>query len=148
MSAKKCIVLGCFVFSALLVGAAGGEPTSPSVDPCGSLVVYFEYDRSQLTTSSRAPLDQAARCLSAKEASEKLHVECHTDARGTQTYNLAVAERYASSVVRYLVAHGVPRDRIATRSFGEERPVCEEPTEACHARNRRCELRFAATPAD
>ena len=125
----------------LLAGGAlqATERAAPEADPCAPQTVYFDYDQSQLNARSREPLDAVVTCFQAKKGAT-VEVGCHTDARGTSTYNLAVGERYVKSVTRYLVAQGVPRTAIEGVSFGEERPVCKEPTEACHARNRRCEL--------
>ncbi len=65
-----------------------------------------------------------------------LLIEGHADERGTNGYNLSLAERRATSARNYLIAQGVGADRITTISYGEERPVCREHSESCWAQNR------------
>jgi peptidoglycan-associated lipoprotein len=64
-------------------------------------------------------------------------IEGHCDERGTNEYNLALGERRAKSTMNYLVSQGVQASRITIISYGEERPVCNEKTEECWAKNRR-----------
>ena len=75
-------------------------------------------------------------------------IEGHCDERGTNEYNMALGEHRARATANYLVAHGVLSERLTTLSYGEERPLCTERTEACWARNRRAHfLVRLATPA-
>ena len=64
-------------------------------------------------------------------------IEGHCDKRGTAEYNLALGQRRATSAMNYLLSRGIPASRITTVSYGKERPVCTEHTQACWARNRR-----------
>ena len=64
-------------------------------------------------------------------------IEGQCDERGTDAYNLALGDRRAKAAMNYLVAQGVQASRITIISYGKERPLCTESTEACWARNRR-----------
>jgi peptidoglycan-associated lipoprotein len=64
-------------------------------------------------------------------------IEGHCDERGTDEYNLALGERRARSAMNYLTSRGVAKERMSVVSYGEERPLCKEKTEACWAQNRR-----------
>ena len=64
-------------------------------------------------------------------------IEGHCDERGTVEYNLALGERRARAASDYLVALGVPTDRLKTVSYGKEVPVCQQSNEECWSRNRR-----------
>jgi peptidoglycan-associated lipoprotein len=66
-----------------------------------------------------------------------LLIEGHCDERGTIEYNLALGERRTKAATNYLVAQGIEARRISIVSYGKERPVCTERTEACWAKNRR-----------
>jgi len=66
-----------------------------------------------------------------------LLIEGHCDERGTNEYNLALGERRAKATMNYLVSQGIQANRITIISYGEERPICTEKTEACWAKNRR-----------
>ena len=57
-------------------------------------------------------------------------IEGHCDERGTNEYNLALGERRAKATMNYLVAQGVQANRITIISYGKERPVCTEKSEA------------------
>ena len=98
--------------------------------------VFFGFDSSTLTPEARAILDKQAEWLG-KYGSVKVTIEGHADERGTREYNLALGERRATAVRTYLVSKGVPADRIATISYGKERPEALGSTEESWARNRR-----------
>jgi peptidoglycan-associated lipoprotein len=98
--------------------------------------VFFDFDKSDLRDDARERLQRNARWL--KEHPDfQLTVEGHCDERGTNEYNLALGERRANTTKDYLVSLGIAAGRINTISYGEERPVCTESTEACWQENRR-----------
>jgi peptidoglycan-associated lipoprotein len=66
-----------------------------------------------------------------------IRIEGHCDERGTVEYNLALGERRAQAVLDYLVAYGIPRDRISVVTYGEERPLDSGHDETAWAKNRR-----------
>jgi peptidoglycan-associated lipoprotein len=98
--------------------------------------IYFEFDKSELSTAARAGLQKDADWMR-KWPSTKVTIEGHADARGTNEYNLALGERRASSIRDYLTTLGVTVSRMGVGSKGEEEPVCREENEACWAKNRR-----------
>jgi outer membrane protein OmpA-like peptidoglycan-associated protein len=100
--------------------------------------IYLEAGLTRPTAASRAALDRFADCLRGRDGGYVL--TGHTDARGTAEYNFALGERQARAVRAELKERGVAEDRLATRSWGEEQPLCREPTAACRARNRRVEI--------
>ena len=98
--------------------------------------VHFCFDCYNLTPESRAQLKkQAAWLMANKDA--RVMVEGHCDERGTREYNLALGARRANAVYDYLVTLGVPMDRMATTSFGKERPQNPASNEVAWAANRR-----------
>jgi peptidoglycan-associated lipoprotein len=98
--------------------------------------VHFEYDQAELSDQARATLERNAQWMKAHPAA-KVRVEGHCDDRGTVEYNLALGERRAQSTRDYLVSLGVAADRLATVSYGKERPLDTGTTESAYARNRR-----------
>jgi peptidoglycan-associated lipoprotein len=98
--------------------------------------VHFDYDRSDLDQQDRDTLQKQAQWL-ARYPQVTLVVEGHADERGTREYNLALAARRANSVKEYLTSLGVSAARLETISYGKERPMCIESTEACWEQNRR-----------
>ena len=98
--------------------------------------VYFEFDKYDIRPDAAKILDANATWLKANPGNLVL-IEGHCDERGTAEYNLALGERRAKSTMNYLVGQGVAASRITVISYGKERPVCTEKTEACWAMNRR-----------
>ena len=85
-------------------------------------VVYFDYDQSNLTAKSIQAL-KGVSDLMKRNQKITISIEGHADERGTREYNLALGQRRAESVASYLIANGVSRNRLITKSYGEERPL-------------------------
>ena len=100
---------------------------------------FFGFDKSDLSQDALDDLDAHAKYLSSVR-SAKVRLEGHADERGTRAYNLALGERRANSVARYLVIQGVNRTQIETVSYGEERPLSLSRDDNGWSRNRRVEL--------
>ena len=98
--------------------------------------IFFDFNKYDIRPNEAKTLDANAAWLKSHENMLVL-VEGHCDERGTNEYNLALGERRAKATMNYLVAQGVQANRITIISYGEERPVCSEHTEACWAKNRR-----------
>ncbi len=127
-------------------------PTTPAAPAFGSLEeelraevgdrVFFDFDRSDLRPDARATTEAFGAWLQARPAVVTT-IEGHTDERGTRAYNLALGERRANSVKRYLTTLGVQPTRVSTVSFGEERPAVTGSTEYAWALNRRAQFQVA-----
>lgn len=100
---------------------------------------YFEFDSAELKPEAMRALDVHARDL--KTSGQRVVLEGHTDERGTREYNMALGERRAAAVQRYLVLQGVAANQLELVSLGEERPVATGSSEEAWAQNRRVELR-------
>ena len=100
---------------------------------------YFEYDSSELKQEAMRSLDVHAKDL--KSAGNRVVLEGHTDERGTREYNMALGERRAAAVQRYLVLQGVSPAQLELVSYGEEKPAVMGSSEESMAQNRRVELR-------
>jgi len=98
--------------------------------------IHFDYDKYDIREDAKPILKSLADHL-IKNSAEKLLIEGHCDERGTNEYNLALGDRRAKAAKDYLVSLGVPSSRLETISYGEEKPLCNEHTEDCWARNRR-----------
>ena len=98
--------------------------------------VFFGYDAVDITEEARASLQKNLAWLN-RWPSTRIMVEGHADSRGTNEYNLALAERRADAVRDYLVSLGLTAARVTIVSKGEEQPACSEETEACWQQNRR-----------
>jgi peptidoglycan-associated lipoprotein len=116
-------------------GAVGPGTQADLVANVGDRV-FFELDRSDITQEGRATLGRQAEWLK-KYPNVSVTVEGHADERGTREYNLALGERRATAVKNYLVANGIPSNRIQTVSYGKERPAVLGSDESAWAQNRR-----------
>ena len=104
------------------------------------LVVNFDYNSDVLTKSARQNLDEFAKALQdPRLAAGSFVVEGHTDAKGSETYNLTLSERRAAAVVRYLSEKGIDTSKLAPRGFGEAKPKAANPFDPA---NRRVETRL------
>jgi peptidoglycan-associated lipoprotein len=98
--------------------------------------VSFDFDKYDVRPQDINILKEDAAVLM-KYPSYKIQIEGHCDERGTGEYNLALGERRANSVKKYLVSLGVPADRLSTISYGKEMPVDPAHNEEAWAKNRR-----------
>ena len=101
--------------------------------------VYFDFDASMLNGDSKAALDANAVIMQ-KYTDVKVEVQGNADERGTTDYNLALGQKRADAVVKYLLARGISASRVKTVSYGEERPAVSGSSETAFAQNRRAEF--------
>lgn len=113
--------------------ATYGRSTAPL------LPVYFAFDSSSIDTDQFDNLNESVTYLK-ENVSSGLVIEGNCDERGTADYNIALGELRAQSVRKYLINYGIGDDRISTISFGSERPLYAESSEAAWAANRRADL--------
>ena len=114
-------LLGSFAQVATKIGV----PYTPVVqNPKGgeSLALYFEYDQAQLHERAQKQLHIVAELLKSN-SSRKLRITGHTDAMGTDDYNVALSQARAKSVKEQLVALGVSEDQVITEGMGKAVPL-------------------------
>tara|TARA_X000001036_G_scaffold163760_1_gene155431 strand:+ start:1894 stop:2316 length:423 start_codon:yes stop_codon:yes gene_type:complete len=124
------------------VKASSSMPENISLDSMAifaNATVYFEFDKSSLTSKSIQTLKSAVDALNENSTIE-VTLSGHADERGTREYNLALGQRRAESVSDYLVLNGINKSRITVKSFGEEKPLAYGQNEASYAKNRRVEI--------
>lgn len=113
-------------------------PSAPDLTTeCHLDKVHFDFNSADLSPAARAILDKVAQCLQTKGV-VRVKVEGFCDERGTEEYNLALGQRRAFAVEKYLQDLGV--QRVSSVSYGKEDPVCTQNVEACWKRNRRAEF--------
>lgn len=102
--------------------------------------VHFDFDKSDIRTDAEEVLQRKVAVLREYPGVD-LRIEGHCDERGSNEYNLALGQRRAEAVRRYLVSYGIDVGRFATISYGEERPAMRASNEDAWAQNRRAEFR-------
>jgi len=137
-------ILGSYAASASKLGV----PYTPIVkNPSGgeSLALYFEYDQAQLHPRAQKQLEIVAGLLKS-DPNKKLHIAGHTDAKGTDEYNIRLSRSRADTVKTQLVALGVSDAQIITTGLGKAQPLgpnekadgTDDP--AGRSKNRRAEI--------
>jgi peptidoglycan-associated lipoprotein len=118
------------------------EPSTSASDSSGAPTgtvqlrpVYFGYDRADLTPEARASLREDAEGMKNSQGVSTL--DGHTDERGTFEYNIALGDRRANAVKKYLVALGMPSSKLRTKSAGEANPAVKGHDESAWRWNRR-----------
>ncbi|HOY23868.1 MAG TPA: peptidoglycan-associated lipoprotein Pal [Cellvibrio sp.] len=102
-------------------------------------VVYFDFDKYDLTPEARAILLAHAEKL--KGSSVAVRLEGHADERGSREYNMALGEKRAKAARDFLVLQGVKAASLEVVSYGEERPVATGQEETSYSQNRRVEIK-------
>lgn len=99
--------------------------------------IEYDFDAATLRPESKEILDDLVEFLT---LNDNLIVEIgsHTDVRGNDAYNQRLSEERAKSVVNYLIANGIDRNRLLPTGYGEKDLLIEDAqTEEEHQRNRR-----------
>src|SRR5690606_24528271 len=103
------------------------------------LIVYFEFDRSDVPPQYNDMLAAHARYL-ASNPNARVRLEGHADERGSREYNIGLGERRAQAVRRILMLQGASAEQVSTVSYGEERPAALGSNEEAYSLNRRVEI--------
>lgn len=107
--------------------------------------VHFDFDSAVVRSSDQPKIEVVASYLKANP-SQAVRVEGNCDERGTEEYNRSLGERRALAVREVLINMGVSAKRVATISYGEDRPVDAAHNEVAWAKNRRCDFVLLSPP--
>jgi peptidoglycan-associated lipoprotein len=121
------------------LAARASEADAASLRAILEAPVQFEYDADDITEAGRVTLDAKLPVLRTNGAL-RLRISGHTDARGSDEYNLALGLRRAASTRKYLSDRGIAVARIDIVSFGEERPTATGDDDNSYSKNRRAEF--------
>ena len=100
--------------------------------------VLFATGKSSMMPGAQSKLNEVADAL--KGLDRDIIVEGHTDSQGSEASNMTLSQTRANNVRDYLVAHGVPANRIRAEGEGEAKPVADNRTAEGRANNRRVEI--------
>lgn len=121
--------------------AAGADDNAATGDSdsgraMGIQTIHFPYDSYELSSQDKEILNGNIQIMKDK-SSLKIQVEGHCDQRGGIQYNLALGEKRASAVRKFMIDQGVGGERITTISFGKEKLADQGTSEDSMAKNRR-----------
>jgi outer membrane protein OmpA-like peptidoglycan-associated protein len=115
------------------------QPGSPPAAKALSLPIHFAFDSAAIASTARPQLDALAAGIKLLPPTQSVVVEGHTDAVGTESYNLELSQRRAAAVKDYLVSvHGIEATRLKDVGYGEFRPIQGKDPNA--AENRRVQF--------
>jgi peptidoglycan-associated lipoprotein len=122
--------------------ALASTPSEAAFDwtTCELKTVHFEFNDWALSTDARAALDFDSECMKHRTDLKHITIEGHCDERGTEEYNLALGEKRANAVRKYLMDLGVDASRMRTLSFGKEKPADPGHDEDAWRKNRRADF--------
>ena len=106
--------------------------------------ILFDFDSDALKTNARSNLSELAASLQ-RHPDVDVMIVGHTDATGTDDYNMNLSYRRANSAAQYLQQQGVSSSRIETAGRGESEPIASNDDEAGRAENRRVEVAIFAS---
>ena len=117
------------------------EPPATPVrsEAARTYLVFFDWDRADLTTRARQIVAEAAQATT-RIAVTRIEVAGHTDTSGTPRYNEGLSQRRAAVVAAELVRLGVPRAAITTQAYGQSRPLVPTAAGVREPQNRRVEI--------
>jgi peptidoglycan-associated lipoprotein len=106
----------------------------------------FDYDRATIRSDATTVLKDdvgVIRDILSNYPSQKLVIQGNADERGSDEYNLALGDKRARAAEEFLATMGIPTAQLTVISYGKEKPVCTEETEACWQKNRRAHITAA-----
>jgi peptidoglycan-associated lipoprotein len=83
--------------------------------------IFYEFDKADLTPDSKTALDELYKIL-IENPNITIELSAHCDYRGSDAYNVRLSQRRAESVVKYLIAKGIPAERMTPMGYGKSRP--------------------------
>jgi outer membrane protein OmpA-like peptidoglycan-associated protein len=102
--------------------------------------VNFQTNKAILLENAQRILDLVAASLIA-HPDVKVEIGGHTDADGSDQYNLKLSDKRANAVQDYLIKKGVPAAQLTAKGYGETQPIADNTTPDGKAKNRRVELK-------
>ena len=115
------------------------EPAVIAVNYDSAFIVFFDWDRADLTPEANLVLDDVV-VVANESGYASIRLDGYTDLSGSAAYNLGLSERRANSVADGLIARGIAPDEIVIRAFGEENPLVPTPDGVREPQNRRVEI--------
>jgi peptidoglycan-associated lipoprotein len=106
--------------------------------------IYYDYDKADIRPDAALELNKLVEFLKLN-GDIKIELGSHTDSRGSDRYNQALAQRRAQSAVNYLISKGIAKDRLVAKGYGESKPkIKDAQSETDHQTNRRTTFRVTS----
>lgn len=108
--------------------------------------IYYNYDKWDILPASKLELNRLVKIMN-DNPQIKVELGSHTDARGSDSYNLQLSQKRSDSAVAYIISSGIPKSRIVAKGYGETKLVnhCKNGVQCAddlHRQNRRTEFKL------
>ena len=123
-----------------IVEVAEVKEVKPTFKPIDKDIL-FEFDKSIVKRTSFGELESIVNILNSKQ-DLKISLKGHTDAQGSDSYNIQLSKNRVSAVQDFLKSNGISTDRIIIEALGEKVPVANNSSLEGRQLNRRVEVRF------
>jgi OOP family OmpA-OmpF porin len=125
--------------AAPMAASAPAPIAAPAPAPAHSYLVFFDWDRADLTTRAQQIVAEAAKNATSA-ATTRIDVAGHADKSGTATYNQTLSLARANAVAAELVRLGVAKSEISISAFGDTKPLVPTAAGVREPQNRRVEI--------
>ncbi len=125
-----------YAFNTAPPAAVATVAPTPAVTPARTYLVFFDWDRADLTDRARQIIAEAA-AASTRVQTTRIEVQGNADRSGTPAYNQRLSLRRAQVVAAELVRRGVPQAEISVEAFGDTRPLVQTAAGVREPQNRR-----------
>jgi outer membrane protein OmpA-like peptidoglycan-associated protein len=112
---------------------------APAPAPARTFLVFFDWDRADLTDRARQIIAEAATNARTVR-STRIEVSGHADRTGSAAYNQRLSVRRAEAVAAELVRRGIARNEMTIQGFGFDRPLVPTAMGVREPQNRRVEI--------
>lgn len=102
--------------------------------------VHYETNKHDLLEPAKRDIDTTLLAFMIDNPEYIVEVSSHTDNVASDSYNIALSQRRADGVIRYLISKGIPAERLIAKGYGETKPVAPNTTDEGRAENRRTEF--------
>ncbi|MBP0443952.1 OmpA family protein [Roseomonas sp. SSH11] len=121
------------------VAAVAPAPAAAAPAPARTYLVFFDFDRADLTDRARQIIGEAAQAVQST-GTTRIEVAGHADRSGTPQYNQRLSMRRAEAVAAELSRRGIARNQMSIQAFGESRPLVPTADGVREPQNRRVEI--------
>lgn len=119
--------------------APAPEPPPPAPTQPHQFLVFFDFDKSDITPEARQIIEQAAK-IAQSDKTARIDLTGHTDLAGPAGYNMKLSIRRAEAVKKVLVELGIPADEIGVVGKGKTEPLVPTADGVREPKNRRVEI--------
>jgi outer membrane protein OmpA-like peptidoglycan-associated protein len=122
------------------------SPPSAMNQAPGPYVVFFDWNKADITPEAAATLDRASNSYQ-QVGTATVELAGHADRSGPEVYNMELSLRRAAAVKVYLSGRGVPNEAMIVHGYGETMPRVATPDGVREPQNRRVEITFQGAPS-